>query len=109
MRTTDEVMYILWKHKKYKLSMKEISDLFGCDVSTVCRKVEPERWKRWEIVISPQKLKVLYEELGSIPKVAERLWCSYTTVWRRLKLYGITINESHKKIKYRGDIQKKIR
>jgi hypothetical protein len=89
MRTADEVMYILWKRRKW--TQKQIADLFGCDIATVCRRVEPERWKHWEVVISPQKLKGVYEELQSIQKVADSLLCGKETVRRKLHMYNIRV------------------
>ena len=96
MRTTSEVMYILWKSKKYKWSQAEIAKLFGCDVSTVCRKIEPERWRRWEVVMSPRQLRSLYKKLGSIQAVADSLWCGYETVRKKIHEYGIPIKQQGK-------------
>lgn len=90
MRDTSEVMYKLWK--KHNWTQRQIADLFGCNVATICRKIEPERWTRWQIVISKNKLKKLYEDLGSIKKVADALWCSTGTVYKYLKQYEIPIN-----------------
>lgn len=95
-RTQDEIMYRLWKSKKYGWTQTQIAELFGCDVATICRRINPERWKRWEIVMSPQKLKELYEELGSVEKVADALWCGSTTIRRKLKRYSIPVRRRGK-------------
>jgi len=96
MKTSDEVMYALWKSKQYGWTQTQIAELFGCDVATICRHIEPQRWQKWEIVMSPLKLKKLYEELGSVRKVADALWCSYATIRRRLHKYKIPIKKRGK-------------
>jgi len=92
LKTQDEIMYALWKSKKYKWTQREIAELFGCDIATVCRRIEPERWKRWEIVISAEQLRDLYSKLKSIQRVADTLWCSYGVVHKRLHKYKIPVN-----------------
>jgi hypothetical protein len=92
MRTPDEVMYALWKSKKYSWTQREIAELFDVTVSTVCRRIEPERWRRWEIVMTPHELRELYERLGSIRRVADALWCSVGTIHKKMVEYGIPRN-----------------
>lgn len=96
MRTAEEVMYLLWKSPQYKWTQKQIADLFNCDVATVCRKIEPERWKRWEIVISSEKLRMIYNESGSIRATAEKLWCAESTVRSKLHKFGIPVRRQGK-------------
>ena len=87
MRKTDDIMWILYFKRGW--SQRKIADLFGCNVATVCRHIEKQRWERWEIVMSPHQLRKLYEKLGSIRKVADALWCSVGTVHKRMVEYGI--------------------
>lgn len=96
MRTEAEVMYILSRSKKYNWTYKEIAQLFGCNISTVCRHIEPERWARWEIVLSARKLRSLYKKLRSIKKVAAACMCGEETIRRKLHEYKIPVRSQGK-------------
>jgi predicted transcriptional regulator len=92
MRTQDEIMYALLRSKKYKWTLKEIAELFGCDVATVRRHIDKERWEKWEIVISPKKLQEIYNKLGTVRKVADALMCSTGVIVKKMDHYGIKRN-----------------
>jgi uncharacterized protein YjcR len=89
MRTQDEIMYTLWRSKSYQFTLKQIANLMGCDVATVRRHIDKERWEKWEYVISKEKLQAAYDQNGTIRKTADALMVSVGTVCKNMKRYGI--------------------
>lgn len=92
MRTQDEIMYALWRSKKYGWTLKQIAELLGCDVATVRRHIDKERSEKGEIVVSPKVLRETYAREGTIQKTADRLFCSAGVVVKYMKHYGIERN-----------------
>jgi hypothetical protein len=108
MRSTDEVMYILYRRRGW--NQRDVALLYGCDISTVCRHLNAEAERRGEVFIGLPagalwegadegrivKNRALLVELyikrqKSIQEISDMLMCSKFTVESRLKKYNIRI------------------
>jgi len=96
-------MYIL--HRRRQWGQKDIANLFGCDISTVCRHIQQSAVNRGEVVTGMYMLqpdgstavltgRELFRELYlgqnmGVNGIADALLCSAGTAWNRLRQYKI--------------------